>query len=224
VGERSSTDVARPDAPRRIPLRDAATLILIDRSAGANRVLMGRRTAGPSFMLGKWAFPGGVIARQDFTAPAANDLHPEAMRAMVPGLSERRARALAIAGIRETFEETGLLLAAPAPGLKPSKLWQSFCADGMAPDLASLSLIARLITPPDKPKRFDTRFFIADADRLVDRQPADSRELEELRWFTLDEAQELDLMRPTLMVLEDLGHRFAGRERPLLFHRFKRPA
>jgi 8-oxo-dGTP pyrophosphatase MutT (NUDIX family) len=218
------TDIATPGAIRRIPVRDAATLILVDRSAGEGRVLMGRRAAGTSFMLGKWAFPGGVISRQDFAAPAANDLQPEVLHAMAPGLSERRARALAIAGIRETFEETGLLLAAPVPGLKPSKLWQDFCADGIAPDLASLSLIARLITPPDKPRRFDTRFFIADADRLVDRQPADSRELEELRWFTLGEAQELDLMRPTKMVLEDLGHRLAGRERPLLFQRFKRRA
>jgi 8-oxo-dGTP pyrophosphatase MutT (NUDIX family) len=223
VGECNAKDAAEPRAPRRaVRLRDAATLILVDRSAGANRVLMGRRSAGHSFLPGKWVFPGGQIARQDFGAPAASDLHPGAVQAMSPDLSERRARALAVAAVRETFEETGLLLAAPASGLTPSTLWRDFCAGGVAPDLASLSLIARMITPPDMPKRFDTRFFIAEADRLLDRQPADSRELEELRWFTLDDAQGLELMRPTKLVLEDLGHRLAGVERPLLFHRFKR--
>lgn len=207
---------------RAVRPRDAATLILVDRAGGTDRVLMGRRSAGHVFMPGKWVFPGGRIARADFTAPAASELRPEVAAALADGLGERRARALALAAVRETFEETGLLLAASG-GSKAPPSWRSFCAGAIAPDLSALSLIARLITPPQRPKRFDTRFFIAGAERLVDRRPVDSRELEELHWFGLDELGSLDLALPTRMVLGELGQRLSGEDRPIYFRRFRTP-
>jgi 8-oxo-dGTP pyrophosphatase MutT (NUDIX family) len=181
---------------------------------------MGRRTTGHSFMPGKWVFPGGRIARQDFGAPAASELRPDVAAILHPELGERRTRALAMAAVRETFEETGLLLAASWNRLYPPS-WHTFCTRGVAADLAALSLIARLITPPHREKRFDTRFFMANADRLLDRSPVDSRELEELRWFTLGEIADFDLALPTRMILGDLGRRFAGEVRPILFRRFR---
>jgi len=213
---------AAQPATRRRPVRprDAATLILIDRRGPALRLLMGRRSSGHSFMPEKWVFPGGRIDRKDFTAPAASDLSAEVAAAIADRLDARRARALAVAAIRETFEETGLLLAAPA-STSPTPAWTEFCARGVAPDLGCLSIVARMITPPHRPKRFDTRFFVADADRLVSRQPVDSRELQEIQWLTMDEAMALDLARPTRMMLDHLRSGALDRPGSFLFRRFR---
>src|SRR5690606_24835868 len=106
------------DAPRtggRQRPKDAATLILTRREADAWHVLMGRRAPGHVFMASKWVFPGGRIERADFTAASANELPRAAAARLQRELPPRRARALALAAARETFEETGLLLAEPAP-------------------------------------------------------------------------------------------------------------
>ena len=78
-----------------------------------------------------------------------------------------KARALALAAIRETYEETGLMLGAPAPGAPvreapsaPPGPWAAFAKAQILPDLASIHFVARAITPPRRPKRFDTRFFV----------------------------------------------------------------
>ena len=125
-----------------------------------------------------------------------------------------------MAAIRETFEETGLLLAAPA-AVRPSPAWAAFCAQGVAPDLGCLSVVARMITPPHRPKRFDTRFFVADAARLVSRQPMDSRELEEIQWFTMNQAMALDLAAPTRMMLDHLQAGALDQPGHFLFRRFR---
>ena len=107
------------DAPRvegaRLRPKDAATLILVRRDGRGPRVLMGRRAEGHVFMASKWVFPGGRIDRADFRAPYATDLRPEVAAAVGRTAPLSRVRALALAAVRETFEETGLLLARPAP-------------------------------------------------------------------------------------------------------------
>src|SRR4051794_18484273 len=93
--------------------KDAATLILIDRTAKKPKVLMGRRHAGHKFMPGKFVFPGGRIEPGDRRMVATGALHPrieDRLLARVQRPTSQRARALALAAIRETFEETGLLL------------------------------------------------------------------------------------------------------------------
>ena len=113
----------------------------------------------------------------------------------------KRGRALALAAIRETFEETGLLLAKPGNVTAPiAGPWRQFLDQGALPDLAALDYIARAVTPPMVPKRFDARFFMADAERLIslERQP-DCGELDEIAWFDLEEALALDL--PTVTEL-----------------------
>lgn len=211
----------QPAARRRaVRPRAAATLILVDRRHPTTRLLMGRRSSAHSFMPEKWVFPGGRIDRKDFTAPTASDLNAGAAAQLADGLPPRRARAVAVAAIRETFEETGLLLAAPAAA-RPGPAWSAFCSQGVAPDLGCLSVVARMITPPHRPKRFDTHFFIADADRLVSRQPMDSRELEEIQWFTMDEAMTLDLAIPTRMMLDHLRSGALDQPSHFLFRRFR---
>src|SRR5258708_7886916 len=95
--EPSTGPVVRP--------RDAATLILIRRDGSAPQVLMGRRHGGHDFMPDKWVFPGGRIDRSDFRAPHATPLRRDVAARLEKTTSPSRARALAMAAVRETFEE-----------------------------------------------------------------------------------------------------------------------
>ncbi|MDR3506719.1 MAG: NUDIX hydrolase [Caulobacteraceae bacterium] len=201
--------------------RDAATLIIVRRDGPQPRVLMGRRHGGHDFMPDKWVFPGGRIDRGDFSAPFATDLRPEVAARLEKTAPPRRARALALTAVRETFEETGLLLAQPAsprPGAGP---WREFLQIGAEADLAALDFIARAITPPYRPKRFDARFFMADAERLIClERRTDCGELDEIAWVELAEAMDLDLPNITRFVLQELALRLEDADRPAPFMRF----
>ena len=202
---------ARPVRPR-----DAATLILIRRGGADLRVLMGRRHGGHDFMPGKWVFPGGRIDRADFRAPHAGDLRPEVAARLEKTASPARARALALAAIRETFEETGLLLGRPAPARPAAGPWRDFLGQGVLPDLEALDFVARAVTPPMLPKRFDARFFMAEADRLISlERQGDCGELDEIAWFGLGEALALDLPTVTRFVLREVPLRLADPTRPV---------
>src|SRR5262249_17268293 len=93
--------------------RDAATLILIDRTEAVPKVLMGRRHAGHKFLPGRFVFPGGRVERADGRMPVATPLHAAVearLLKQVPRPTAAKARAFAMAAVRETFEETGLLI------------------------------------------------------------------------------------------------------------------
>jgi 8-oxo-dGTP pyrophosphatase MutT (NUDIX family) len=214
--------------------KDAATLIIIDRNGRRPKVLMGRRHTGHKFMPGKFVFPGGRIELGDRSMPVAGALHPRAEAALLARVirpSARRARALALAAIRETFEETGLLLGTReygAPEDVPEGAWSAFREHGVFPDLETLQVIARAITPPRRPRRFDTRFFSVDRSAIaaeIDGVVGPEAELTELAWVTIDEAKLLDLPVITLTVLEDLEERIAqgfAPELPVPFYREQR--
>lgn len=170
--------------PRSPRPRDAATLILLRTDAGRPRVLMGRRASGHAFMPDKWVFPGGRLDRGDWFMPVATDLCPEVAAAVAappcrPLASPLRlARALALAAVRETFEEAGLVVGRPAP--VPARVpsgWARFAGAGVLPDLSGLAYLARAVTPPGRSRRFDARFFLARAEGLAAQEPADSHEL-----------------------------------------------
>ena len=108
----------------------------------------------------------------------------------------------------------------------PNEAWAQFAATGVFPTLDSLGFLARAITPPERPRRFDARFFVADAS-LIAREVPDvvgaEAEFVELAWKKLEAALELDLpniTRNVLGILAALGDgphdRF--RRRPF-FHR-----
>jgi hypothetical protein len=83
--------------------------------------------------------------------------------------------------------------------------WRDFLAHGVLPDLSAVNFIARAVTPPMVPKRFDARFFMADAERLVSlERQADCGELDEIAWFELEEALALDLPTVTEFVLKEI--------------------
>src|SRR5262249_10371984 len=106
---KSERDMSFPDSDP----RDAATLMLIDRSGPTPKVLLGRRHASHKFMPGKFVFPGGRIEALDRLMPAISELHPDTEKKLlerVTAPSAGFARAFALAAVRETAEETGLLL------------------------------------------------------------------------------------------------------------------
>lgn len=203
----SPFDAARDlaDAPRvggRMRPRDAATLILTRGHGAETEVLMGRRAAGHVFMAGKWVFPGGRVDRSDYRAGAATEPAGETRGRLEAEVGPRRARALALAAVRETFEETGLRLARPAPVAKVAGPWRAFRDSGALPDLAALTYVARAITPPGRSRRFDARFFRADAASLIDDDPRPvADELEEVAWLKADAALSRDLAAITRYVL-----------------------
>lgn len=229
-GARSMTapfDPARDlaDAPAtgaRLRPKDAATLIVV-RGGARPAVLMGQRAPGHVFMASKWVFPGGRLDRSDFTAPAAGELDPTSAALLTREAPPRRARALALAAVRETWEETGLLLARPAPPARAAGPWAGFRALGALPDLSALRYVARAVTPPGRARRFDARFFMADAAALREADPsAASGELDEVAWIPLDEADALDLPAITRFVIGEVRARLAEPARPAPFVRFVR--
>jgi len=213
----------RAKGKRAVRPRDAATLIVLRLDGSQPRVLMGRRHGGHDFMPDKWVFPGGRIDPSDFRAPVASELRPEVAAKLNRTAPVNRARALALSAIRETFEETGLLLAKPAEHRPIAGPWREFLEQGALPDLAALDYIARAVTPPMVPKRYDARFFMADAERLVslERQP-DCGELDEIAWFELSEALKLDLPTVTEMVLKEIPERLKDAHRPVPDWRMRR--
>src|SRR3977135_3838023 len=93
--------------------RDAATLILVDRSEAMPKVLLGRRHAGHKFLPGRFVFPGGRVEPSDGRMPVGAPLDPGVEARLLQRVrrpSATKARAFALAAIRETFEETGLLI------------------------------------------------------------------------------------------------------------------
>ncbi|EHP92297.1 MULTISPECIES: NUDIX hydrolase [Methylorubrum] len=211
-----SDQPASPAAtPRPVLLRprDAATLIILDRSRKKLKLLMGRRHAGLAFMGGKFVFPGGRIEPSDRMMPVAGALSQradDALRAKLPRAPHHLGRSLALAAIRETYEETGLLIGTRdygPPETAPEGAWQAFADEGVMPDLETLHLVARAITPPKRPRRFDTRFFAVDRKAVVTERPGivgPDAELTELAWVDLDAARKLDLPRITRVILDDL--------------------
>jgi 8-oxo-dGTP pyrophosphatase MutT (NUDIX family) len=185
------------DNSRAVRPRDAATLLIVRRDDSEPRVLMGKRAASHKFMPNKFVFPGGRVDAGDNRIVPPHDLHPEVMKRLRRGCSESRARALALAAIRETYEETGLVIGEPhTPTLKSrSPHWAEFLRHKVNPRLDVLHLIARAITPPYRNRRFDARFFMIDAEHIqgeVDERPQGSGELLDLHWVGLSRAQQLD--------------------------------
>ncbi|MEP1207946.1 MAG: NUDIX hydrolase [Rhizobiaceae bacterium] len=196
-----------------MPPKDASTLIILDGSGSGAKVLMGRRHEGHKFMPGLFVFPGGRVDRFDGSVPAASELHPTIETKIFGSLrakpTRRRARALGLAAIRETYEEAGLLLGQKGGGFSARHPdWQAFSELGVTPTLDSLRLVARAITPPGRTRRFDAWFFVTKADHIahtLDQRPTD--ELQELHWLTIDDALQLELPVITLTVLKDLQTR-----------------
>lgn len=194
------------------PLRDAATLLLVRNSpADGWDVLMTRRSAQASFVPGGYVFPGGGLEAQD-----GQDGLPVLARPAMPA-AERQA---AIAAVRETFEEMGLLLAVHADGRPATQadvdaldrrapLWPQLLARGLQLDLRGVWLLAHWTADPCVPKRFAVPFFIALAPQ-GQIPVADESEQFEPVWVAPRQALQqhaggqMPMIYPTLRTLERL--------------------
>ncbi|MBO6538597.1 MAG: NUDIX hydrolase [Rhizobiaceae bacterium] len=208
-----SKDFALGEGPKRP--RDAATLILLDRQGGKVQVLLGRRSRHHAFMPGRFVFPGGRTDPADARISVAADLHPDErlkLRGTGARASDARARAIALSAIRETYEEAGLLIGTPGEFATRNPGWTGFAEHKVMPALDRVRYVARAITPPGRVRRFDTRFLTAwKADVAVElAEGGPTEELEELAWFDIADAKELEVPLITKTVLSDLEARLTS--------------
>ncbi|MGL4324599.1 MAG: NUDIX hydrolase [Beijerinckiaceae bacterium] len=213
------TEEARERKWPNVRPKDAATIMIIDRSKATPQLLFGKRHDSHKFMPGKFVFPGGRLDPVDRRMVAAGMLDERVERRLASRCarpSASRPRALALAAIRESFEETGLLLGSAdygTPENPPEGDWAQFASHGVFPDLEPIHFISRAITPPRRPKRFDTRFFAIDASAIakrIDGIVGPDSELTELVWKPIDQAMELDLPGITRTMIRELADRIAA--------------
>jgi 8-oxo-dGTP pyrophosphatase MutT (NUDIX family) len=186
--------------------RDAASLILVRQSNGSPEILMGRRPRRQAFMPDVYVFPGGAVDPRDGYAEIAKDYHPAVRQALTRQCTVHRARALGLAAIRETYEETGLFfgVADQAFSGKAATGWEAFAEAQIKPDLGALGFIARAITPKGPPRRFHARFFVADA-RHAHGSLTQNEELLDLSWIPIDEIDRLPTANVTELVVREVA-------------------
>ena len=193
-----------------MPIRDASTVIILRDLDRAPSVLMGQRGQNAAFMPNKFVFPGGAVDEGD----ADIDLEHPVDQVTLDLLRQESAADLAFpllaAAIRELWEETGLRLAhqhTKVPETPPEN-WTSFFTDGLAPSCQEMHFIFRAVTPPERPRRFDARFFFVRAEHVLgdlDDFSLASDELSHLSWVPLSEARELDLPFITEVVIAEVA-------------------
>ncbi|MGB3455621.1 MAG: NUDIX hydrolase [Litorimonas sp.] len=196
---------ARRDLDRAPRPRIAATVVLTIGDRHDPKILMGKRSARHDFMPSVYVFPGGRVDRIDSYAPYAGDLSARTERVLEAAVSPRKARAIALCCIRETYEETGFMIGAPASAQRRNMkdpTYDAFRAAGMLPDISELEVFGRAITPPHRHKRFDAWFFHRHLGDVAPPEVADSHELLDVGWFSLDEIDELKLQRATVMMMK----------------------
>jgi len=209
-----------------VPIKDAATIVLLRRDQGETRVLMGQRGAKAVFMPNKFVFPGGRVDDTDQNVPGIIAA-PAQQRAL---LNEKGAvdiaDALTNAAIRELWEETGLVMGAPSEHRHDVTAdWVDFFDLNLVPDATHLTYFFRAITPPGRPRRFDARFFLGEATGIqgdLDDFSKASGELSHLQWVNLQTARGFSLPFITEIVLSEVEDILNAPDRvrdiPFFFH------
>lgn len=206
-----------------VPIRDASTVIMVRDAQSDPRILMGQRGAKAAFMPSKFVFPGGAVDAADADVPLATPLPPICADRLTEQ-SSTPVQALAAAAIREVWEETGLIIGRKGQWPTPPADWASFAERGYLPDAAALTYVFRAITPPGRPRRFDARFFVIDADHVAGDPDDFSQacdELSHLQWVPLSDARALDLPFITEVVLAEVAATIGSFEPPTSVPFFK---
>ena len=193
-------------------IRDAATVIVVRDPETNPRILMGQRGSKAAFMPNKFVFPGGAVDAEDYDVPLATPLSDQCcdrlLDDMRPETPDSAVHALAVAAIRELWEETGLILGGKGNwDIPPAADWTDYAATGHVPSAQSMQFVFRAITPPGRPRRFDARFFLINADMLsgdLDDFSRASEELSHLQWVGLKDARSFDLPFITEVVLAEI--------------------
>lgn len=191
-----------------VPIKDAATIVLLRRDTDETRVLMGQRGSKAAFMPDKFVFPGGRVDHTDYNVPGV--VGPDDKQRMLLNTHTQQdvAEALTNAAIRELWEETGLIMGRPtedAHEVAPD--WHGFFAQKLVPDASHLTYFFRAVTPPGRPRRFDARFFLGEASGVagdLDDFSSASGELSHLQWVDLKSARNFSLPFITEIVLSEV--------------------
>jgi 8-oxo-dGTP pyrophosphatase MutT (NUDIX family) len=210
-----------------VAARDAASLAIVDTIAGRHFVLVGKRQANQTFIPGKYVLPGGAVELADAELAAISGaidgtLLPDDVARLLKdvGPTAPCPVTLGLGAVRETFEETGRMVgrswaAASADRGDREELpwpsaWQSFQQAQIRPSLLRFSLLARAVTPPDLPRRYDARFFHVPAQEIAAQIGDGDGEFERVEWMALSAALALDLHGVTRAVLVQLDHRLTA--------------
>ncbi len=164
---------------------------------------MGRRHPKARFLPGILVFPGGRLEAKDFQPSGFAERFSMAPRGL-DAASRAKWQALVRCALRETWEETGILVGEASENDKAEprqEHWQAFASAGVSPSLPTLRLLARAITPTDSPIRFHTRFFFAKVTDGLQVHNGDG-ELKGVTWISSDQALREDLVDVTRFMLE----------------------
>lgn len=202
--------------PEKVPVRDAATVMLLRDGASGVEAWLLTRHARMVFAAGMTVFPGGRVEDSDADLPFTES--GTGVAAARFDCDEATARALVGAAVRETFEETGVLLSRPVADLSAARadvelgrvhFGELLRANGLAVDAEVLEPWARWITPVGESRRYDTRFFVGAMPESAEARDVTS-EAASASWMGVEEALaraergELRLLPPTLVTLTSL--------------------
>lgn len=168
--------MTRPAVPQ-----DAGSLVLVRRGPDGPEILLGRRAGKHRFLPNVYAFPGGRVDLSDRLETPFKPL----------GNISSSLQPMAVAAVRETWEETGIPLG-------------SLAAGRLQPDLSDLRYLCRAITPAESPIRFHARFFLQDVTGMQ-LTLGGSGELLDLAFRPLEASLRLPLADITEFVLTMVG-------------------
>ena len=209
------------------PIRDAASVVLLRDSARGMETFTLTRATTMVFAASATVFPGGGVDAADHAVPAALQRSNSASAAPATAFDDDESLALPLmaTAVRETFEESGVLLGLPPESPLPSSqvrdsarraleaqelsIWDLFAQLDIEPDFSVLHRTGRWITPQGQPRRYDARFFLAEMPAAQDALLG-TTEATSAQWITpqqalkLFEKGETFLMRPTEYLLTAL--------------------
>ena len=188
-------------------IRNAATVIVVRNKYENPSVLMGQRGVNAAFMPSKFVFPGGAVDDQDLSIDIKKSINEVCKNRLLKENENGSWSGLVAAAIRELFEETGQIIGVEQEWSEVPSSWKEFAKTGYVPDASHMSFVFRAITPPGRPRRFDARFFLIQAEELqtnLDDFSMASDELSHLQWIPLKDTKNFDLPFITQVVLAEI--------------------
>ena len=188
--------------------QDASSLIIIDDQGPSSRFLMGLRNKNLSFMPNKYVFPGGKVETDDLNLTTIDDLSKRdklllSMKTST-AICEQMIRGLALAAIRETYEETGNIVGKPNINehIPQNSSWNAFYSQNVIPSLSFVKFCGRAITPENNVRRYDTRFFCTHAKYIAKSTLFRAGEFDHIKWLTFQQTLQYPLPNITRNILQ----------------------
>ena len=185
-------------------IRNAATVIVVRNKHKNPSVLMGQRGVNAAFMPSKFVFPGGAVDDQDLSIDIKKSINEVCKNRLLKENENGSWSGLVAAAIRELFEETGQIIGVEQEWSEVPSNWEEFAKTGYVPDASNMSFVFRAITPPGRPRRFDARFFLIQAEELrtnLDDFSMASDELSHLQRVPWTDAKTFDVPFINLAIL-----------------------